>query len=138
MRSLKERLTTFQRLSDRLGPARVLWRYDPIILSNTTPLAYHLDRIDTLAGHLQGHTERLTISFLDFTARQKNGWRARKSRASHVLMWTGMSTWLIFAVTCKRWRDHMACAWSVVVNRMPSACRRVPVSMGSCCRGYLG
>jgi hypothetical protein len=71
MRSLKERLTTFQRLSDRLGPARVLWRYDPIILSNITPLGYHLDRIDTLAGHLQGHTERLTISFLDFYRKTK-------------------------------------------------------------------
>ena len=85
MRSLKERLTTFQRLSDRLGPARVLWRYDPIILSNITPLGYHLDRIDTLAGHLQGHTERLTISFLDFyRKKQKNGCGARKKAGHHV------------------------------------------------------
>ena len=38
---LGDRLAAFRDLADTLGPDRVVWRYDPIILSNRTDGAYH-------------------------------------------------------------------------------------------------
>jgi len=64
--SLSQRLDAFKELSERIGSKRVIWRYDPVILSSITPLEYHLQKVATLAQELSGYTERLIISFLDF------------------------------------------------------------------------
>ena len=32
---------TFHELSERLGPTRVIWRYDPIVFTGLTPPAFH-------------------------------------------------------------------------------------------------
>jgi hypothetical protein len=66
---LAERIDTFRRLGERLGPERVFWRYDPIILSSVTPVDWHLEWLDRLCGEVAGGTARLTISFLDVYAR---------------------------------------------------------------------
>jgi hypothetical protein len=48
-----------------IGAGKVVWRYDPIILSSITPVGYHLERFSYLAGELAGYTQRVVISFLD-------------------------------------------------------------------------
>ena len=63
---LEERIGTFRRLADRVGPKRVVWRYDPLILSSATIVDWHLQSLQRLAAALHGSTERLVISFLDF------------------------------------------------------------------------
>jgi len=63
---LQERIATFRELAGRIGPERVIWRYDPIIVSSITPVAYHLQRAGEIAAALHGSTERLVVSFLDF------------------------------------------------------------------------
>ncbi|AJY69793.1 hypothetical protein RW64_09405 [Geobacter sulfurreducens] len=63
---LAERLETFRELSRRMDARRVIWRYDPIIISDATPVEYHLEKISTIAAALQGHTTRVVFSFLDF------------------------------------------------------------------------
>jgi len=80
---VKERIGTFRRLADKLGPSRVIWRYDPIIVSTLTPPAYHTDRLASIAGMLDGFTERLTVSFLDL---YEKVWRRLNASAqlSHV------------------------------------------------------
>ena len=40
--ALPRAIRVFQSLSERLGPERVIWRYDPILLTNLTPPAEHL------------------------------------------------------------------------------------------------
>ncbi len=55
----------FHRLSDKIGPERVLWRYDPIIFTKDMDCTFHLDRFSSLAEQLEGYTDRCTISFLD-------------------------------------------------------------------------
>ncbi len=37
---LAERIATAHRLAKRIGPRRVIWRYDPIIVSNNTDFEY--------------------------------------------------------------------------------------------------
>ncbi len=58
-------LRTFQELSKRVGPDRVFWRYDPIVISDVTPPEYHLQRFQTIAQRLKGYTNRCIYSFLD-------------------------------------------------------------------------
>lgn len=63
---VSERLETFKRLSDRLDNLRVIWRYDPVIISNRTPLDYHVDKFSKIARVLKGYTRRVMVSFIDY------------------------------------------------------------------------
>ena len=55
----------FQRLSDIIGPDRVIWRYDPIFLNETYTVEYHVRYFEALAKRLAPYTRKCTISFLD-------------------------------------------------------------------------
>ncbi len=58
-------MDTFHRLSDTIGPERVLWRYDPVLLNPDYTPERHTDLFGQLAHALRGHTKRCTISFID-------------------------------------------------------------------------
>jgi len=64
--SLDERLETFLDLSRCTGPLRVVWRYDPIIISNVTTFDYHAERFARIAAELKGATRRVVVSFVDY------------------------------------------------------------------------
>jgi hypothetical protein len=55
---------TFALLSERLGPARVIWRYDPVLMCRGVDEGYHLERFAELAALLSGKTEKCILSFL--------------------------------------------------------------------------
>jgi hypothetical protein len=62
---LAERVATFRRLSGLLGPERVVWRFDPIVVGGgLTPKAV-LERIGRVGDAVHRHTRRLVISFAD-------------------------------------------------------------------------
>ncbi|MDJ0306749.1 DUF1848 domain-containing protein [Dehalobacter sp.] len=61
-----EVIDTFKKLSDKIGPEKVIWRYDPIFLSDKYTIEYHVEYFEKLAKHLQDYTEKCTISFMDF------------------------------------------------------------------------
>jgi hypothetical protein len=63
--SLEAAIRTFKELSNRIGPKRVIWRYDPIILSSITDREYHRHNFERIASGLSGHTKRVIISFVD-------------------------------------------------------------------------
>ena len=63
--SLQDRIEAFKALSKDVGPERVWWRYDPIILTQTLDWSYHFHRFQTLCGALRGSTTRVTFSLLD-------------------------------------------------------------------------
>ncbi len=58
-------ISTFKALADRIGKERVIWRYDPILISPKYGVDYHADRFGELAQSLKDHTEKCTISFID-------------------------------------------------------------------------
>lgn len=59
-------IPAFQKLSEMIGPDRVIWRYDPIFLSEAYTADYHIRRFEQLAERLAPYTRKCTISFLDF------------------------------------------------------------------------
>ncbi|MEW6266762.1 MAG: DUF1848 domain-containing protein [Thermodesulfobacteriota bacterium] len=66
---LEERLAAFVQLSDRLGPERVIWRYDPIIISNVTDHDFHRRSFERLSGALRASTRRVIISLVHYYAK---------------------------------------------------------------------
>jgi hypothetical protein len=52
-------------LSKETGPGRVIWRYDPILLSTITSEAFHLRMFASLAASLEGAVSRVIISLYD-------------------------------------------------------------------------
>lgn len=59
----------FKRVADHVGPQRVIWRYDPILLSDAYSVDFHKQAFEDLSKQLEGHTERVVISFLDMDYR---------------------------------------------------------------------
>lgn len=64
--NLEERIESFRRISSHLGPRRIIWRYDPIIISNQTSLDYHRERFQKIAVALKGFTTRVMVSLVDY------------------------------------------------------------------------
>lgn len=62
----KELIPTFQRLSEKIGKEKVIWRYDPILLNGRYTMEYHLKAFEEIAHELSGYTEKVVISFVDF------------------------------------------------------------------------
>ncbi len=63
---LRERLDTFRELSSRLQSVRVIWRYDPIIISSLTPASFHVEKFSDIAQSLKGYTRRVMVSLVDY------------------------------------------------------------------------
>ena len=63
---LAERISTFQELARMLGSARVIWRYDPIIISSLTPSEFHFKYFTMISEELEGYTQRVIVSPLSF------------------------------------------------------------------------
>lgn len=69
------RIETFKRLSNRLGAGRIVWRYDPVIISDITPIEYHIKKFELLARQLSEYTLRVTISFVNFYKKVERRWK---------------------------------------------------------------
>ncbi|MGQ9677188.1 MAG: DUF1848 domain-containing protein [Chloroflexota bacterium] len=63
--SLEHSVDTFLRLADRIGPSRVIWRYDPILVTNMTDLDFHKANFTKIASMLKGNTRRVVVSLYD-------------------------------------------------------------------------
>lgn len=55
----------FKALSKLLGCERVIWRYDPILITNEYNLEYHKKYFEVIAKALCGTTNKCIISFMD-------------------------------------------------------------------------
>jgi DNA repair photolyase len=61
-----EIIDAFRELSERIGKERVIWRYDPIIISDCTDYDFHHRNFAEIAGSLSGKTKRVIVSVVDF------------------------------------------------------------------------
>ncbi len=66
-----ELVEVFKTLADLIGPQRVIWRYDPILLTDEISPAYHVKKFEALGRQLAGYTERCVISFVDLYGKTK-------------------------------------------------------------------
>ena len=88
---LRSSLDTFRTLADRIGPGRLIWRYDPIVLSEITSAEYHQETYARLAASLHGCTQRTVISFMDLYAKTRRRLEAIAAQGARLLPVTGKS-----------------------------------------------
>ena len=69
--ALEKRIETFKTLSRRLGPDRVVWRFDPMMLGGGITPREILMRVWRIGEALFGLTSRLVVSFADIATYQK-------------------------------------------------------------------
>lgn len=62
---LLERIRTFKALSTKVGRHRVIWRFDPLLLSQEISIEKLLERIKSIGDDLHEFTDRLVFSFAD-------------------------------------------------------------------------
>lgn len=68
---LEERIETFKALSQRIGRDRVIWRFDPLILSDSLTVEKLLEKIECLGDRIAPFTSRFVFSFIDIAAYRK-------------------------------------------------------------------
>lgn len=69
--SLNQRIETFKKLSDLIGKEKVIWRFDPLILSDQLTPRKLLQKIFHIGNRLKGYTDKLVFSFVDVKAYRK-------------------------------------------------------------------
>lgn len=68
---LSYRIETFKLLVDRLGFGGVVWRFDPLMLTEDIDIEKLLTKIANIGDQLKGYTEKLVFSFADITSYKK-------------------------------------------------------------------
>ena len=68
---LEQRIDTFRRLSETIGHQRVIWRFDPIIVTPSLQPDDIVGRIRRIGQQLKGYTDKLVFSFVDVSVYRK-------------------------------------------------------------------
>lgn len=71
----EELIPTFKKLSKKIGKEKVIWRYDPIIISKKYTVDYHIKAFEEIAESLADYTEKVVISFVDLYAKTQRNTR---------------------------------------------------------------
>ena len=69
--ALNKRLETFIELSELIGKQKVIWRFDPLIISDKLHPDELLKRIEKIGDQLFPYTNKLVISFIDIEIYKK-------------------------------------------------------------------
>ena len=63
---LEKALATFKKLSQKIGPEKIIWRFDPIIYASGKGEAWIASCFNKIACALRNETDQVIVSFLDF------------------------------------------------------------------------
>jgi hypothetical protein len=61
----------FVETAERFGPRVCVWRYDTIVTTSLTPVAWHVERFGRIAEKLAGATDEVIISFAQIYAKTR-------------------------------------------------------------------
>ena len=68
---VEHRVEVFRRLSDLIGKERVIWRFDPLIVTPQLTARQLLTKVFHVGNQLKGYTDKLVFSFVDVKAYRK-------------------------------------------------------------------
>lgn len=66
-------LATMRTLSERFGPRALVWRYDPVLVSDLTPPGYHRAQFAGLAAELRGCCDEVVLSVANLYRKSLRG-----------------------------------------------------------------
>jgi len=85
--SVESRIKTFKELSDRLGKKRVVWRFDPLILTDKIDIDELLRRVKQIGDELKDYTTKLVFSFVDIGIYRKVENNLKREQVNYI-EWT--------------------------------------------------
>lgn len=68
---LKNRIETFKELSEKIGKDKVIWRFDPLLLTDTIDVSELLRRVKNIGVQLKDYTNKLVFSYADIKVYKK-------------------------------------------------------------------
>ena len=68
---LSFRIDTFKKLVERLGKGRIIWRFDPMILTDDISVDDLLRKVQNIGDKLKDYTEKLVFSYADIAIYKK-------------------------------------------------------------------
>jgi len=68
---LAERIEIFKQLSQRIGKNKIIWRFDPLILTDTIGVDELLNKVEGIGNQLKDYTEKLVFSYADIKQYKK-------------------------------------------------------------------
>lgn len=68
---LSDRIEIFKQLSRRIGKEKVIWRFDPLILTDKVTPRVLLNKIWHVGNAIKGYTDKLVFSFIDVIGYRK-------------------------------------------------------------------
>lgn len=68
---LTQRIETFKMLVDKLGKGKVIWRFDPMILTYHIGIEDLIEKVIRIGDQLKGYTEKLVFSYADIASYRK-------------------------------------------------------------------
>ena len=71
VKPLDYRIETFIMLSKRLGKESVVWRFDPMILTDNISIDDLLRKVQNIGDQLKGYTEKMVFSYADIASYRK-------------------------------------------------------------------
>lgn len=69
--TLTERIDTFTQLSEKIGKEKVIWRFDPLILTDKIGVEELLRKVENIGNRISPYTEKLVFSFADIAMYRK-------------------------------------------------------------------
>ena len=69
--NVQSRIETFQQLSEHIGKEKVIWRFDPLILTDKIGVDELLRKVENIGNQLTNYTEKLVFSFADIKIYKK-------------------------------------------------------------------
>ena len=82
--ALAKRIDTFKRLVGKLGKGRVIWRFDPLVLTDNINIDKLLDKVENIGNQLLGYTEKLVFSFADILSYRKVQANLQKANINYI------------------------------------------------------
>jgi DNA repair photolyase len=69
--NVQTRIETFIELSEKVGKEKVIWRFDPLILTDKIGINELLRKIENIGNQLKNYTDKLVFSFADIKIYKK-------------------------------------------------------------------
>lgn len=88
--SVEKRIETFIKLSSIIGKEKVVWRFDPLILTDKIGIDELLRKVENIGNQLYGYTDKMVFSFADIKTYKKVQNNLRKNHIKYQEFSIGM------------------------------------------------
>lgn len=81
--NVQSRIETFIELSERIGKEKIIWRFDPLILTDKIGIDELLRKVENIANQLKKYTNKFVFSFADIKIYKKVQNNLRKNSIAY-------------------------------------------------------